>query len=45
LRNAAFSQRKCRISFPLTKSKSGLDPKFWRVLQTGSNQNSTKFAI
>ena len=37
LKNATFSQHKCRISFPLTQSKSGPVPKFWRDLQSGSN--------
>jgi len=45
LKNAAFSQQKCRTSFPLTQSKSGLVPKFWRVWQSRSNPNATKFAI
>ena len=45
LKNSAFSQQKWRIYFPLTKSKSGPGPKFWRLLQSGSNPNSTKFAI
>jgi len=45
LKNATFSQQKCPVSFPLTQSKSNLDPKFWRDLQTGSDPNSTKFAI
>ena len=44
LKNASFSQQKCRISFQLTKSKSGPNPKFWRVLQSRSNPNSIKFA-
>ena len=45
LKNAAFSQQKCRISFPFTKSKSGPKPKFWSDLQPGFNLNPTKFAI
>ena len=28
LKNAAFSQQKFPVSFPLTQSKSGPDPKF-----------------
>jgi len=36
-RNAAFSQQKCRVSFPFTQSKSGPVPKFWSDLQAGSN--------
>jgi len=45
LKNAAFSQQKFCISFPLTQSKSGPVPKFWRDLQSGPNPNLTKFAI
>jgi len=37
LKNAVFSQQKCRISFPLTQSKSGPVPEFWRDLQSGSS--------
>ena len=44
-KNAAFSQQKFPISFPLTQSKSCPDPKFWSALHSGSNPNSTKFAI
>jgi len=44
-KNAAFSQQKYRISFPLTYSKPCLDPKFWSALHSGSNPNSTKFAV
>ena len=44
-KNAAFSQQKCPISFPLAQSKSCPDPKFWSALHSGSNPNSTKFAI
>jgi len=44
-KNAAFSQQKCPISFPLTQSKSCPDPKFWSALHSGSNPNSTRFAI
>jgi len=43
LKNAAFSQQKCCISFPFTGSKSWLDTKFWSDLQSGCNAN--KFAI
>jgi len=39
------AQQKCTISFPLTQSKSCPDPKFWSALHSGSNPNSTKFAI
>jgi len=39
------SQQKCPISFPLTQSKSCPDPKFLSALHSGSNTNSTKFAI
>ena len=39
LKNAAFSQQKCRISFPLSQSNSGPDPKLWSDLQCGSNPN------
>jgi len=45
LQKAAFSQQKFLISFPLTQSKSGPHSKFWNDLQSGSNQNSTQFAI
>jgi len=45
LQNTAFPQQKCCISFPLTQSKSGPVPEFWRDLQSGSNPNLTKFAI
>ena len=38
-------QQKCRISFPLTQSKSCPDHKFWSALHSGSNPNSKKFAI
>ena len=31
--------------FPLTQFKSCPDPKFWSALHSGSNPNSTKFAI
>jgi len=44
-KNAAFSQQKYRFSFPLTQSKSCPDPKFWSAFHSGSNPNSTKFAI
>jgi len=40
-----FQVQKCTISFPLTQSKSCPDPKFWSALHSGSNPNSTKFAI
>jgi len=33
------------MSFPLTQSKSGPVPDFRSDLQSGSNRNSTKFAI
>ena len=39
------AQQKCPISFPLTQFKSCPDPKFWSALHSGSNPNSTKFAI
>jgi len=45
LKNAAFSQLKLSVYFQLTQSQSGPDPKFWRDLWSGSNPNSTKFAI
>ena len=45
LKNSAFSQQNLRISFPLTQSKSGTVPKFLKEVQSGSNPNSTKFAI
>ena len=44
-KNAAFAQKKCRISFPFTQSKSGPGPIFWCDSQPGFNPNSTKFAI
>jgi len=44
-KNASFSQQKCPISFPLTQSKPCPDRKFWSALHSGSNPNSTKFAI
>ena len=45
LKFAAFSQRKCHISFPVIQSKSGPGPYFWSDLQSGSNPISTKFDI
>jgi len=45
LKNSAFSQQKCRVSFPLTQSQSGPAPTFWSDLQSSSHPNSTKFAI
>jgi len=30
-KNAAFSQQKCPISFPLSQSKSGPDPNFEEI--------------
>jgi len=45
MKNAAFSQQKCRISFPLTHSKTGPGPKCCSDLHSGSNPNSTKFGV
>ena len=41
----SFSLTKLHNYFPSTQFKTSPDPKFWSILQSGSNPKSTKFAI